>query len=258
MTASARRERRQAELAQRRDSRRPRRTDEPSLLRSPMVLFTIAALAIGAIIVAVALLQQPGGGGPSTNDLTSPAAIVPTDLVDGRTLGKADAKVSIEIWSDFQCPACRSLAVEIEPSIIAEYVVPGKVKFIYHDAAFQGQRGNPNYDESVQAGAGARCAADQGRFWQMHDWIFANWSGENKGAYRAERLNAIADAAGLDRAAYDACMAANDKQSAVQAETQQGLALGVNSTPTLFINGTRYTGAPTLAQFSQLIEAALQ
>jgi protein-disulfide isomerase len=257
MTASARRERRQAERAHRRDVRRTRQSPKPSVWRSPMVIFTIAALVVGAAIVAFALLQRPSQA-PVSNELTSPAARIPADLSVGRSLGKADAPVTIDIWSDFQCPACRSLAVDVEPAIIATYVVPGDVKLVYHDAAFQGMRGDPNYDESVQAAAAARVAADQGRFWQMHDWLFANWNGENKGAFGAERLTAIADAAGLDRTAYEAGMAAGDKQAAAQAETQQGVAVGVNSTPTLFINGTRFTGTPTLAQLSAMIESARQ
>lgn len=256
MTATVRRARRQAELAQRRDERRTRQAAAPSPLRSPIVLFTVGALALGALVVAFALLRQPTAPAV-TDELTSPVARVPPGLSNGRVLGNGDAPVTIEIWSDFQCPACRSLAVDTEPSIISAYVVTGKAKLVYHDAAFQGQRGNPNYDESVAAGAAARCAADQGRFWEMHDWLFANWGRENEGAFRAERVRSIAGAARLDLAAYDSCIAAGDMQAAVRSETQQGVALGVKSTPTLFVNGTRYTGAPTVTQFSQLIEAAL-
>lgn len=221
-----------------------------------MALFTIAALAVGGLIVAFALLQRPAQDLPPS-ELISPTSRVPAELVDGRTLGLALAPVTVEIWSDFQCPACRTLAVGTEPSIISTYVEPGTTKLVYRDAAFQGQGGDPNYDESVEAAAGARCAADQGRFWQMHDWLFANWAGENEGAFRAERLRAIAEAARLDLGAYDACMATGQQQAAVRAETQQAVASGVNSTPTLSVNGTRYTGAPTGAQLSAWIETAL-
>lgn len=257
MTASGRHARRQAELAQRRDVRRTRHTAPPSRWRSPMVLFTTAGLAIGAVIVAFALLQQPNRPAPVSTELTSPSYVIPAGLAQGRTLGRDNAPVTIDIWSDFQCPACRSLAVDTEPSIISSYVVDGTARLVYHDAAFQGQRGDPSYDESVEAGAAARCAADQGRFWQMHDWTFANWAGENEGAFRAERLRGIAEAARLDMTAYDACMAVGDKQAAVRAETEQGVAAGVNSTPTLYVNGTTYVGAATTVKLSQLIEAAL-
>lgn len=164
--------------------------------------------------------------------------------------------MTVEIWSDFQCPACRQLAIDVEPAIISSFVVPGTARLVYLDAAFQGQRGDPRYDESVEAAAGARCASDQGRFWQMHDWLFANWNGENEGAFRAERLSAIAGAAGLELPAYDSCMAAGDKQVAVRGETQEGLGSGINSTPTLIINGRPLAGVPTVAQLSELIREA--
>ena len=258
MTSASRRERRQAGFVERRDARRARHAPKSaSPLRSPMALFTIGALVLGLVIVVVVFLQQPATSAVSL-ELTSPGARIPPGLSDGRTLGQAAAPVTVEIWSDFQCPACRTLATDVEPAIIEAYVVSGTAKLVYRDAAFQGQRGtNRAYDESVEAGAAARCAAVQGRFWEMHDWIFANWSGENRGAFRAERLRAIADMARLDLAAYDSCLAAGTEQAAVRTETGQALALGINSTPTLLINGQRSVGAPSVEQLSAMIEGAL-
>jgi protein-disulfide isomerase len=133
--------------------------------------------------------------------------------------------------------------------------VTGKVKLVYRDAAFQGQR--YDYDESTEAAAASRCAADQGLFWQMHDWLFANWNGENQGAFAAPRLRAIATAAGLDLARYDACMAAGDKQTAVRDETAGGVAAGIDQTPTLIINGMKFVGSPNnFADFAAVLDQA--
>jgi len=255
-----RRERRRLELEERRAERpqrreRQRRSSGGSPWRSPMVLFTVGALVVGIVIIGFAFLRPPADPAP-IDDLTSPVAQVPADLASGRTLGEPDAPVTIEIWSDFQCPACRTLAIDVEPPIISSFVEPGTAKLVYRDAAFQGQRGDGRYDESVEAAAGARCAADQGRFWQMHDWLFTNWNGENEGAFRVERLRSIAGAAGLELVAYDSCMAAGDKQTAVRGETQEGLSGGINSTPTLFVNGFKVNGVPTVAQLSELIRQA--
>jgi protein-disulfide isomerase len=222
------------------------------------VLSTIGALAVGLAVIAFAVLQQPANA-PATNELAHPHMGVPAALSDGRTLGNADAPVTIDIWSDFQCPACRLFAVETEPSIVNQFVVAGVAKLVYHDAAFQGQRGaNPAYDESVEAGAAARCAADQGKFWEMHNWVFANWNSENKGAFNAARLRAMAEGAGVGLDAYDACVATGDMQAAVRAETSQAVAISVTSTPTIVINGQPYAGALTIAQMSQLIEQAAE
>jgi protein-disulfide isomerase len=252
-----RRERRQIERAERAGSRPARRrvTKKPAW-QSPMFLITAAALVIGIAVIGFSILQRPADALP-TDELTSPNSTIPADLADDRTLGAADAPVTVEIWSDFQCPACRVFAEDTEPGIIADFVVPGTAKLVYRDAAFQGQRSsNPNYDESVEAAAAARSAAEQGKFWQMHNWLFANWNGENQGAFRAERLREIAGAAGLDLDEYDASMSTGDHQAAVRAETSEGVAAGINSTPTIIVNGAPFTGALSYDQLAQLITQA--
>lgn len=219
-----------------------------------MAMFTGAALLVGVLIVGFMWFSRPAA--PTVNDLEPPAHVIPAGAtLDGRTMGNPDAKVTVEIWSDFQCPACRNLATDLEPRTITDFVVTGKVRLVYRDAAFQGQR--YEYDESTEAAAASRCAADQGLFWQMHDWLFANWDGENEGAFAAPRLRAIATAAGLDLAEYDACMATGDQQAAVRTETTQGVAAGIGSTPTLMINGQALVGAPrTYADFAAILDQA--
>jgi protein-disulfide isomerase len=250
-TYESRRERRASERAAQKSV--SRQQPKKSIWRSPMVIFTVAAIVIGIAVVGYALATQPK---IPTDTLSGPVAAVPAGLSDGRTLGTAGAPVTVEIWSDFQCPGCRQLATRVEPPLISQFVVPGYAKLVYHDAAFQGKRASSSWDESVAAAAAARCAADQGRFWNMHDWIFANWNGENEGAFRQERLRLIADSASLDLAAYDTCMAAGDKQAAATAETEDAVARGINQTPTILINGERYTGAVTVTALGDAIMAA--
>jgi len=250
-----RRERRAVERAERAGNKPARSAPTPPW-RSPMVLLTLGALAVGLAIVAFAVLQRPASE-PITDELRAPVAVIPAGLAEGRTLGDANAPVTVEIWSDFQCPACRTFAHDTEPPIIEELVVPGTARLVYRDAAFLGMRGDdPDYDESVESAAAARCAADQGLFWEMHGWLFANWDGENEGAFRADRLREIAAAAGVDTTEYDACMATGEQQSGVRAETSQGFESGINATPTLIVNGTAHTGALSYEQLAQLINEA--
>jgi protein-disulfide isomerase len=264
MTGSRRREpadqptrrQRRAQAREERSEKRParRRAAEPTpLWRSPMVLLTGAALAIGLAVIGFAVLSRPAA---TIDDLVPPLSSAPASLADGRTLGSPTAPVTVEIWSDFQCPGCRQLAQRAEPALIEQYVVPGVARLVYRDAAFQGARVGGPYDESVEAAAGARCAAEQNKFWVMHDWIFANWNGENEGAFRAERLRAIAAEAGVDIAAWDACMATGEQQQAARDETSTGVAAGVHVTPSLFINGQLYPGGLSLAEIAAAIEAA--
>ncbi len=220
-----------------------------------MLLFTVAAFVVGIALVGFLVLQQVTA--PASAQLTPPGVTTPSGLADGRTLGQPDAPVTIQIWSDFQCPACRSLAISVEPGIIQQFVQPGMAKLVYSDAAFQGHNGsNPNWDESVAAAAGARCAADQGLFWPMHDWLYTNWQGENVGSFRQGRLRAIAEAAGLDMTSYDSCMATGDKQAAVRSETSHAIAAGIDHTPTLVINGIAYVGVPAYSDLISIINGA--
>jgi protein-disulfide isomerase len=257
-TATPRAERRRQQLDERREQRRNSRTQKSNgVLRSPMVLLTGAAVVVGVLIIGFMVFTKPAA--PSVAEVMPPDSDIPFEaVIDGRTIGSADAKVTVDIWSDFQCPACMNFATTIEPPTISTYVMTGKVRLVYHDAAFQGQKSHSTYDESVEAAAAARCAADQGLFWQMHNWLFANWNGENQGAFNADRLGAMATGAGLDKGQYDACMAVGDKQAAAQTETQAAVSANVNQTPTIIVNGQTIVGSPrNFATFAMVLDQAL-
>jgi protein-disulfide isomerase len=220
-------------------------------------LITVIVGGIGVVVLAGLILLQGGSGGADTTAaLITPRAPTPVALADGRAVGKADAPVTLEVWTDFQCPICGQFAETVEPALMTRYVTPGVLQIVHHDAAFQGAKSSAPYDESVEAGAGARCAADQGRYWPYQDWVFANQAGENEGAYAATRLKAIAAAAGLDIGTWQACIATGDAQTAVRAETAQAVAAGVNATPTMSINGQTIVGLRSVTELSALIEAA--
>ena len=240
-------------------SRRRSRAAEPQPRRalSPILAVTIVA-GIGALmlIAAAFLLQPPAPRAVDTTGLVAPETPTPVTLADGRTLGRATAPVTLEVWSDFQCPVCRRFADSVEPALVRDFVANGTLRIVHRDAAFQGQRAGLDYDESVEAGAGARCAATQDAYWPFHDWLFANQAGENRGAFADARLRAIAGSAGLDVAAWDACRASGEQQRAVRGETKQAVTRGIDATPTLFINGQQIVGLRTPAELGQLIQSA--
>lgn len=224
---------------------------------SPMLWTTVAVGVVGIVVVATLLVFQ--GGTPKAVDvagLQRPSFQAATALVDGRALGKADAPVTLEVWSDFQCPACGQFAEIVEPVLVRKYVTAGTLRIVIHDAAFQGQRSESSFDESVESAAGARCAMQQDAFWPFHDWLFANQAGENQGAFRDERLRAIATGIGLDVVAWDACRATGEQQAAVRAETKSAVAQGVNATPTLILDGKTIAGLRGADELGKLIEAA--
>ena len=211
---------------------------------------------LGVVGLAAFVLLQGGPAKADPSSLLTPGVATPIALADGRAIGKADAPVTLEVWSDFQCPACGQFARIVEPQLIATYVTRGTLRIVHHDAAFQGAKSSASYDESVEAGVGARCAADQGRYWPFQDWTFANQSGENNGAFADGRLRSIATAAGLDVTAWDACRATGVQQAAVRSDTAQALAGGVNATPTMTLGGQTIVGLRSVTELGQMIEAA--
>ncbi len=233
--------------------------------QSPMVLLSLGAVAIGLVVVLLASGVLGGKGATTTGGLKIPIQPTPTDLVDPtnpRAVGRADAPVTIEIWSDFQCPACDFFSRQVAPDLINEYVKAGTVRMVYRDFAFID--GFDPAGESQQSAAAARCAGEQGKFWPFHDYLFENQDGENKGAFKRARLDEIATAVGLDMAAYGSCMDGTATEDAVKAETADGHTAGVTSTPTLAINGVlQRAGAIPMADSSSgvglrtLIAAAL-
>jgi protein-disulfide isomerase len=236
-TPPTRRDRREAARRDRRLAEARTSAPKPAW-QSPMVLITVAAVAVGLVVVLLASGVLGGRGGGSTGELLIPIRPTPPELVDptnSRAVGPADAPVTVEVWSDFQCPACGLWARQVEPDLVDEYVKAGTVRLLYRDFAFL-DGGNPS-GESQQAAAAARCAGDQGTFWPYHDYLYENQDGENKGAFSRERLDEIATAVGLDMAAFGSCMSGSAATDAVKAETGQGRQAGVGSTPTLAING---------------------
>jgi protein-disulfide isomerase len=215
---------------------------------------TIAGIGVGLLIVIVVAIGQLGG----TTKLKDPAISYPAALVNGASLGKADAKVTVEVYGDFQCPYCAQYDLNIEPVIVAKYVTPGTARIIHHDFEFIGQQTADR--ESRLASAGAVCAVAQGKYWDYAHWVFANQTGENIGAYKRDRLVAIAAAAGLDTAAFGTCINDAATLATVDANTTEALNVKkIVSTPSIFVNGVSADWGSTVRtadQLGALIDAA--
>jgi len=240
-----RRERRAAERAA---HKAPTSGPSNSAWRSPIVLMTLAAVLVAIVVVAfLAFSSQQSGG---TAFRTPPAALPSGVIQDGRSLGLAGAPVTVDVYEDPQCPVCGRFTRDLEPLLVASYVRDGTVRLDYHDFVFIGP-------ESLDAAVGMR-AADElgGKFWAYHDLVFENQNGENAGSFTRDRLASLAVMAGLDRAAFLAKLDDPGLIAQVKSETAAGQKLGINSTPTLLINGALQAGLPTWAQLSASIDAA--
>jgi len=130
------------------------------------------------------------------------------------------------------------------------YVKSGKVRFAYVHFAFLGP-------ESQWAAEASECAADQGAFWEYHDFLYENQNGENRGAFNQDNLKQFAGELGLDTQKFNQCLDSGKYTDIVQQETQMAKQLGVQSTPSFVINGTPIIGAQPFESFQQVIENTL-
>jgi protein-disulfide isomerase len=111
--------------------------------------------------------------------------------------------------------------------------------------------------ESQWAAEASECAADQGAFWEYHDFLYANQNGENKGTFNQENLKQFAGQLGLDEDAFSQCFDSGKYTDIVKQEKQMAQQLGVQSTPTFVINGVPVVGAQPFENFQQVIESIL-
>lgn len=185
----------------------------------------LAVIVVGALIATLILRTRDSGN--------IAAAAHPIDASipqNGAVLGDPAAKVTLTEWGDFQCPFCKQFAESNQQQLIADYVKTGKIKYEFKNFPFIG----PN---STTAAEAAACAADQNKFWAMHDTIYANQGAENSGALSASQLEKIASVAGLDMTQYKSCMANNTHEADVAKVKAEAQAIPIQSTPSFVLNG---------------------
>ncbi|HXH48888.1 MAG TPA: DsbA family protein [Terriglobia bacterium] len=144
------------------------------------------------------------------------------------SMGEKDAKVTMVEFTDYQCPFCGRAYRQTYPPVVAEYVKTGKVRYILHDYPLE--QLHPNAFKAAEA---ARCAGDQGKYWEMHDKLF----GDQK-ALDQKGLEASAQALGLDAGKFKQCMDTGKFKAEIQSEIEEGKKLGVTGTPTFFLGLT--------------------
>ncbi len=217
---------------------------------------TIGAVVVGILIVALVGYSQLSGR--VTGKLVDPGIAYPASIQHANELGSSAAPVTLEVYSDFQCPYCARSALDTEPAIVSTYVIPGKVRIVHHDFEWIGV--GTSARESRLASAGAICAIRQGKYWDYEHWTFANQLGENVGSFTRDRLISIATAAGLDPAAFVTCIDGADVLAQVDANTAKFTPIveANGGTPMFFINGAfAVAGYQTPSALGKLIDAAL-
>jgi protein-disulfide isomerase len=216
--------------------------------RTLMLIAGIGGVVAVALLIALGAIGRGGGSG-------SPSA-PPGVTIAGKTLGSDSAPVTITAWEDFQCPYCKQANDGPLAQVINTYVGTGQVKVVYMQFAFLGNGGSK--DESMLAAQASECAAEQDQFWPYHDKLFAVQGRENTGVFSSANLKKYAADVGLDQEAFASCLDSGRYKAAVQDELKQGKALGVNSTPTFFVNGTQVFSVQSYSALQDAIEKALK
>lgn len=221
-----------------------------------VVTIIISAWLIGVSIVIAGWLisRQIAINNPDVSD-TNP--IPQTQHVDIEVpagipvLGDNNAKVTIIEFADFQCPFCGEWQKTVFPGIKSKYIDSGKARFVFMNYAFLGE-------ESNKAAEAARCAQDQGKFWEYHDELYQNQKGENEGAFTDANLKTFAKNIKLNETEFNTCFDSRKYQQEIIDDLDKGTAYSVQSTPTVFINGNKYEGILSLTSYASIIDAELE
>jgi predicted DsbA family dithiol-disulfide isomerase len=168
---------------------------------------------------------------------------VPVALADAPIRGNPDAPVTVVEFSDFQCPYC----ARSRPTV-------NRVREVYGDKVRWAFRHFPLgfHTQAPKAGEAAACAGDQGKFWAMHDHLFAN-----PGKLSVPDLKTSAADLGLDTAAFDQCLDSGKHADRIVSDSEAGARYGVSGTPAFFINGRPLIGAQPFEAFAQVIDDEL-
>ena len=207
---------------------------------------SIGVITAAVLIVVTLIIRQ------SNRDAVEIASVdqeMPA-YADGRALGSVDAPVLVQSFSNFPCPHCRTLATGAALLIASNFVESGLVRYEYHYATF---------DKSVGkfAAEAAECANQQGVFWPYHDILYANQTGA-RDQYSESRLIAFAEDLDLDGREFRSCLNDGKSSAVVKQDAELAADMGVNATPTIFINGEKVEGSMPFEVYKEIIEQKLE
>ncbi|MFA6391613.1 MAG: DsbA family protein [Patescibacteria group bacterium] len=150
--------------------------------------------------------------------------------------GNADARIVIQEYSDFQCPACQSGAKYMD-SVLAKFSDQIRFEFKHFPLT-------TIHENAFNSALASECANDQGKFWELHDIMFDNQNNLKKDDLK----NYASQIAGIDAASFSACLDNRAEKDIVNADIKNGNNLGVQGTPTFYINGKELENYTLLEQ----------
>jgi len=149
--------------------------------------------------------------------------------------GEGDARVAIIEYADFECPYCGEYERKVFPQLFSDYIETGKVKYFYRDLPL------PMHARALPAARAARCAGEQGKYWEMHDSLFAKQT-----ALSAPALLDRAQTLGLDTEKFNECQASEKYVADIQKSASDAQKMGIDGTPTFFLGVVEPSGDVTI------------
>lgn len=198
------------------------------------------------------LLATQQAARPAADALPS----APIDISKEQFKGAPNAKVAVIEFSDFQCPFCGKYDKDTYPQLVKDYVDTGKIKYVWRDYPLDFHR---NAEKAAEA---ARCAGEQGRFWEMHDRLFANPQ-----TIAATDLPKHAEALRLNASMFQQCLDSGRYAADIKKAVAEANGFGISGTPSFFIgvvqpNGTvkvskKLVGARAYTEFKTALDSLL-
>ena len=219
-----------------------------------MILGALAVIGVGVVGYSVGR----GAGAAATAPVEIPGIEDDmerlAELAQGVSKGDENAPITIIEFGDYQCPGCQMFAQQVKPQIELGLVETGKARFVFYDFPLTAL--HPN---SFLAARAARCAEEQGRFWEYHDNLFRNqprWAALTNPIGLFEEYSRSLD---MDDSAFQACLNSDRHAELVTANMQLGEVLNVPSTPTILIehDGAARQVEPDYASIQAFIDDLL-
>ncbi|MFT5197251.1 MAG: protein-disulfide isomerase, partial [Cellvibrionaceae bacterium] len=212
--------------------------------------------AIDVMAEGGSLPQEPAQQAPSVEEVDIPPFSMPPQAILNDSyaglLGDPDAPILIVEFTDYQCPFCARHSAETMPTLLANMIDNGRVRYALKDFPL-----DSIHPAARQAAVAARCAGEQETYWQMHDQLFANQTVWGQSNLTADEINRIfvgfATTLELDAATFETCLVEGKFDDQIEANLQEGLNHQVAGTPAFFLDGYFISGAQPYDTFELVI-----
>lgn len=194
----------------------------------------VAVVVIAAVVIGL-VVANSGSGSAESTDPTKVAAGFPESVRndDGVVMAKAGAKVTVEMYVDLQCPACKEYETRVA-STLEKLVADGTVKLVVHPVAILDRMSSTEY--STRAGAAVGCAADEGKFWQYTKVLYSEQPPENGDGLPASKLVSLGAKVGLTSDTFTTCVTDETYRQWVT-DLTKAASDEISGTPTVLVDG---------------------